>query len=121
VQAILSRHDTGHTRVFVVWEPILSTDWAAPTSFAMNRIADRRVQQYWDSGHVLAKAMANDARSPQPTEDCCTRTGILWDLAAVYPGGASWADRMPTATIFNGPVVDIASELEAALAGAKRP
>jgi hypothetical protein len=75
------------------------------------------VQQYWDPDHVLATRMKNDARPPQPEQDCCVRAGILWDLAAVYPPGAVWADRMPSAVMFNGPVVDVIEGIEAALAG----
>ena len=59
--------------------------------------------------------MAADARAPQPDHECCTQDGIIWDLAAVYPPGVKWTDRMPPASVFNGPVVDIASQIEAAL------
>ena len=94
---------------------MLPTDWAAPASSVLRRLSDGRVQQYWDPNHLLATQMKKDARSPQPEQDCCTRLGILWDLAAVYPAGAVWSDRMPTATLFNGPVVDVTDAIEAAL------
>ena len=94
---------------------MLPTDWAAPASSVLRRLSDGRVQQYWDPNHLLATQMKKDARSPQPEQDCCTRSGILWDLAAVYPAGAVWSDRMPTATLFNGPVVDVTDGIEAAL------
>ena len=99
----------------MVWEPILATDFGAPTTSVLSRAADRRVQQYWDRGHVLAKQMAADARAPQPEQECCVRSGILWDLVAVYPMGARWEERMPPATVFNGPVVDMTEAIEAAL------
>jgi hypothetical protein len=83
----------------------------------MNRIPDRRAQQYWDPDHVVAKRLAADRREPQPAEDCCERSGVLWDLVAVYPKGAVWEDRMPAATVFNGPVVDVSPAVESALAG----
>lgn len=101
--------------MFVVWEPILPTDWSPPTTFAMGRIPDRRARQYWDPDHVLAKSLSEDARSPQPEPDCCVRSGVLWDLAAVYPKGLLWDDRMPAATVFNGPVLDMTSSIESAL------
>ena len=69
----------------------------------LRRMADTRVQQYWDPRHALSEQMKKDARPPQPTQDCCERRGHLWDLAAVYPPGATWTDRLPTATLFNGP------------------
>jgi hypothetical protein len=99
----------------MVWEPILPTDFGAPVTWVLSRASDRRVQQYWDRDHVLAKQMAADARPPQPEQECCVQSDILWDLAAVYPKGTRWEERMPTATVFNGPVVDITEALEAAL------
>ena len=99
----------------MVWEPILPTDFGAPTTSVLARSPDRRVQQYWDPGHVLAKQMAADARPPQPKQECCVRSGKLWDMAAVYPKGVRWEDRMPIATVFNGPVVDITEAIKAAL------
>ena len=102
----------------MVWEPILPTDFTAPTTSVLSRASDRRVQQYWDPDHVLAKQMAADARVPQPEQECCVRSGVLWDLAAVYPKGAQWAERMPAALVFNGPVVDITEVIAAALSGA---
>lgn len=102
-------------RVFVVWEPILSSDWSPPSTFALHRIPDARVQQYWDPDHLMAKKLASDRRAPQPEEDCCERSGILWDLVAVYPVDPIWTDRLPIAVMFNGPVVDVRSDLDASL------
>ena len=120
MQSVLERHPDASTRVFVVWEPIQPTDWSPPTTFAMSRIPDRRVQQYWDPDHVLAKRLSTDARSPQPEPDCCDQSGVLWDIAAVYPKGVLWNDRMPPADVFNGPVIDITSSIESALTATPR-
>ena len=102
--------------MYVVWEPIRGTDFTAPATWALSRASDRRVRQYWDKNHALAKQMAADARPPQPEQECCLQGDILWDLAAVYPKGAVWEERMPPATLFNGAVVDIRDAIEAALA-----
>ena len=99
----------------MVWEPILPTDFGPPTTSVLSRAADRRVQQYWDRDHVLAKQMVRDARAPQPDQECCVRSGILWDLVAVYPKSARWEEQIPPATVFNGPVVDMTGAIEAAL------
>lgn len=108
--------------MFAVWQPMLPTDWAAPASSALRRLYDRRVQQYWDPNHLLATQMKKDARAPQPEQECCIRSGILWDLAAAYPPGSIWSDRMPAATVFNGPVVDVTDAIEDAIApGQRRP
>jgi hypothetical protein len=102
-------------RVFVVWEPILPTDLAPPITSVLSRMPDLRVQQYWDPGHLLAGQMAADRRAPQPEPECCNRSGILWDLAAVYAPGVTWTERMPTALLFTGPVVDVADAVAAAI------
>lgn len=94
---------------------MLPTDWAAPASSVLRRLSDRRVQQYWDPNHLLATEMKKDARAPQPVQDCCIRSGILWDLAAVYGRGSTWFDQMPPATVFNGPVVAVTDAIEVAL------
>ena len=94
---------------------MLPTDWAAPASSVLRRLADRRVQQYWDPNHLLATHLKKDARAPQPEQDCCIRSGILWDLAAVYQPGSMWSEQMPPATVFNGPVVDVTDAIEDAL------
>ena len=39
------------------------------------------------------------------------RQSLAWDLAAVYPTDAMWADKMPPAVLINGPVVDVAREI----------
>jgi hypothetical protein len=95
---------------------MLPTDVSAPGTGTLGRLSDPRVRQYYDPDHLLAKRMGTDARPPQPTPDCCTRKGILWDLMAIYPARAEWADRMPIAEFFNGTVVDVADGLAQVLA-----
>jgi hypothetical protein len=101
--------------VFVVWEPILGSDFVAPTTGVLRRIADPRARHYWDEGHLLAKQMARDARPPQPAPACCDHEGILWDLAAVYPKGATWEAMLPPAVVFDGPVVNITEQVDRAI------
>lgn len=112
---MLGQKPSAAVRVYTVWEPILLTDQAPPLSFVLARMPDSRVQQYWDPDHVVAARMKKDARPPQPVQDCCEQNDHLWDLAAVYPPGVTWTDRLPTATIFNGVVLDIVDQLAAAI------
>ncbi len=105
--------------MFAVWEPILVTDWMRPGAPVLGLIPDLRAHQYWDRGHLLAQRLAADAREPQPEQDCCTRKGILWDLAAVYPPGLQWTDHVPPAVFFNGPVVKVRDEFERAVTASR--
>ena len=117
---MLANQSRTGVRVLVVWEPILITDIAPPISGVLGRMSDPRVRQFWDPDHLLSEQLKKDARAPQPAQECCERRGHLWDLAAVYPAGATWTDRLPVATIFNGPVVDIIDPLTAALTSPTR-
>ena len=104
--------------VLGVWQPMLPTDWGPPLSGVLARMSDSRVRQYWDPEHFFARQLKTDARTPQPEPDCCDRNGILWDLAAVYPRGVKWDDRLPPATFVNGPVAHVDNELRQAIEAA---
>jgi len=101
---MLGEHSNAKVRVFAVWEPILPTDFTAPSSGTLGRLSDARVRQFWDKDHALAKLMAV-SHDAQTKPKCCTRSGILWDLIAVYPAQTLWSDRLPPAVVFDGPVV----------------
>jgi hypothetical protein len=92
---------------------MLPTDWLRPAARVLGRLSDHRARQFWDEQHVLAQRMAADARDPQPKPECCEQNGFLWDMAAVYPPGAMWMDKLPPAVVFNGPVVEVKAQLEA--------
>jgi hypothetical protein len=116
VQKILRENPDLNVRVFAVWEPILPTDFSRPMGIILSRLSDRRVTQFWDQEHALASRIAKDARSPQPTQKCCVRNDHLWDLVAVYATGAKWDAQMPTAEVFDGPVLYVDDQLRQALA-----
>jgi len=113
----LRRYPNAPVTVFAVWQPMLPTDMSQPTTGTLARLSDRRVRQFYDSDHLFAKRLEEDARPPQPVPDCCTRKGVFWDLMAIYPPGAEWTDTMPVAPFFNGTVVDVTDGLEKALGG----
>jgi hypothetical protein len=112
VQKTLEQQPAAEIRVFAVWEPILPTDLTAPGTGALYRLSDRRVRQFWDKEHVLAKLMSQDSTDRQSKPGCCTRPGILWDLIATYPADAVWNTSLPPAIVFNGPVVRVAPTLK---------
>jgi hypothetical protein len=102
--------------VFAVWEPILPTDWGKPGTSILQRLSDRRIQQFWDAQHVVATALKRAEAAGGPRPNCCERKGILWDLFAVYAPGLTWNDNPPQPVLFNGAVAPAIAELDSAIA-----
>ena len=100
LQRVLAAKPDPQLRVFVVWEPVLVTDWTSPSSFTLGRLADRRAQQYWDRGRLLSKAMGEKDKD-----------SIVWDYVAVHPKGAIWEDAPPKPSFESGRVVDGTGDL----------
>jgi hypothetical protein len=91
-------------RVFVIWEPVLLTDWSSPSTAALGRISDSRAAQFWDKDRLISRSMGeHDRRS------------VVWDYIAVYPPGAVWEDGPPEALYHGGPVVRVTEPARAAL------
>ncbi len=91
-------------RAFVIWEPVLPTDWSAPSSAALSRISDARASQFWDHDRLVSHLLGeHDRRS------------IVWDHVLVFPAGETWGDEPPRALYRGGPVVRVTSFAEAAL------
>lgn len=90
IQSVLEQvHDSG-LRAFIVWEPVLLTDWAAPSTSTLSRIHDRRAIQFWDRSRLLSKALGGPAHFPR--SDPANRIqfnmhDVIWDFAAIYPPG----------------------------------
>ena len=80
-------------RVFVVWEPVLITDWHAPGAGAVARIPDARVTQFWDPRRSLSQAIR--------------RGRVVWDYVAIYPPGVRWSDAFPAPRFSGAPVVRV--------------
>lgn len=57
--------------MFVIWEPVLPTDLAAPSTMTLKRIADLRASQYCDKEHLVSKSIGEE-------------DGVVWDYVAVY-------------------------------------
>ena len=91
-------------RVFVVWEPVLPTDWSSPSTAALSRVSDLRAAQFWDKGRLISHSMGeHDRRS------------IVWDYVAVYPAGAVWTESPPPALYHGNPVVRATEAARAAI------
>ena len=91
-------------RVFVVWEPVLPTDWSAPSSETLSRISDARSAQFWDHNRLISHSIGEH-----------DRRGVVWDYIAVYPPGPVWQDSPPSAIYHGGTVIRVIGEARAAL------
>jgi len=91
-EKLLDEQREGKLRIFVIWEPILPTDLAAPSTMTLKRIADPRASQYWDKEHLVSKAIGEE-------------DDVVWDYVAVYPPGRLWEKGPPEPTYSKAPVV----------------
>ena len=107
LEATLEKHHDDDVAVFVVWEPILVTDVAPPTSDDLARCHDPRARQIWDEGGGVAGAVKSDS-APR-------HRGQAWDYVALYAPGARWEATLPAPIAEGGPVVDAAAEIDQAL------
>lgn len=124
IQEVLREFQADGLTAFVIWEPILPTDFSAPGRSALSRVADKRAAQFWDPQHLFAlelqKKLRADAGHPQPT--CCdAEEAIPWDMILVYPPGSRWDADLPRASYADGPVWKLKPGLRQALRDASKP
>jgi len=81
---LLQEIDSQDGRIFVIWEPVLSTDFVAPSTAALERIPDVRAVQYWDRKRALSHLLGEHNRSTE-----------VWDYIAVYAPGTLWQGTPP--------------------------
>lgn len=94
-------------RIFAVWEPVLFTDWASPSTATLRRISDTQAAQFWDRHRLISHSMGeHDRRS------------VVWDYIAVYPPGGLWEARPPEPLYSGGPVIRVIDEARSALSRA---
>jgi hypothetical protein len=111
VERILKQTQSESVRVFVVWEPMLPTDWYRPTRPTLKRISDSRAAQFWDKNHLIAAQVKQQLQQFHANDpSCCENRGHLWDMAAVYPPGVKWGETKPA--FDDGPVYRIAPALK---------
>lgn len=94
-------------RVFVIWEPVLFTDWSSPSTATLGRISNPLAVQFWDKERLISHSIGEHSRG-----------SIVWDYIAVYSIGTVWEDGLPQPLYGGGPVVRVTDETRAALAQA---
>jgi hypothetical protein len=102
-------------RVFVIWEPILLTDWRRPGAAQTAWLPDPRAMHFWDLDHRLSglyggrDRLAALAATPRIG---FTMRDVIWDAALVYPPGLKWG---APAELLVAPVVKYRDELARSL------
>jgi hypothetical protein len=117
VQRLLDARPQRSLAAFVVWQPILPTDWALPGTSVLHRLSDRRVRQYWDPDRHVAAALAASFSSRDQQPSCCYQKGVWWDMIAVFPPDVQWTGTLPEPLLLEGTVDDAAEAFAALLAG----
>lgn len=82
----------------MIWEPVLPTDFVAPSTAALARIPDARAAQYWDRNRALSHLLGERNHST-----------VVWDHIAVYAPGTLWRDAPPKPVYSDNPVRDVIS------------
>ncbi len=106
----MKQHPEWKLRVLVVWEPILVTDWGAPSGGALARISDARARQFWDPHHVISVALEKMARQIAPAPGPNSGKGFYWDMAIAFAPHARW-ENDPAPSFWRGPVYQIVPAL----------
>ena len=103
-QKLLDEQQDPRIKVFVIWEPVLPTDFGSPSTRTLARIFDRRATQYWDKGRLVSKSLG------EKDDD-----SIVWDMTAVYRPGNIWDNAPPEPVYSSVPVRDVMDEAKEAI------
>jgi hypothetical protein len=100
-------------RVFVIWESVLWTDFAPPSSKVLSLISDSRASQYWDKDLVLsANADSLGDLGRRQAAAAAGKKAVVWDVAAIFPPGARWDANFPSPTFASRPVIARIDEIQ---------
>jgi hypothetical protein len=117
IQSALSLAHNPHLRVFVVWEPILVTDWGPPSTATLARVHDERAAQFWDREHALSKSLGGPEHAPKGTRVDKIEFKMrrhIWDFVAIYPPGSE------TPSFTGAPIVSVVSDVHEEMARVAR-
>jgi hypothetical protein len=115
IQSALTIAHDKRIRAFIVWEPVLPTDWGAPSTGVLSRVHDARAVQFWDRRWLLSQTLGGPAHQPRgdAVNDIGFRMkGVIWDFVAIYPPGS----ERPSLT--GAPLVSVNAQVHEELAKA---
>ena len=112
---MLKANPGAKARVFVVWEPVLVTDWRRPGGSQTSYVPDRRAGHFWDIGRRLSAVYGGSSNLDAlaaTRQKAFRMKNVIWDAALVYPPGARWGQP---AKLLVAPVVNFRDELAKAI------
>jgi hypothetical protein len=114
LQEVLADLPKKPLRIFVIWEPVIPTDFAPPSTAVLARIPDLRVAQYYDRSRLLSNLLVKKARETPgylPGEQGIEEGTILWDCVLVFPPGDRWEESPPRPDFAGATVVEKIDEI----------
>jgi len=96
VADVLQQNPRANVRVFVVWEPVLPTDWRRPGPSQTAYIPDPRASHFWDLDRRLSAmygGAANHDALAVSRQVGFRMKDVVWDAALVYPPGVRWGQQ----------------------------
>ena len=122
LQPILDASPGAPIRTLVVWEPVIWSDVAPPTSSVLALLRDPRARQFWDSGLAVSRDIVRSVNVDPARygfDEPLDESFVVWDVVAVFPPGAVWNDGdLPVPTYYDGPVAYRTEPLARAVARA---
>jgi hypothetical protein len=112
-QRVLANHPRSEIKVFVVWQPILPTDWMRPNTAVLHRLDDVRVRQFWNADRAVGQVFRRSFERRESQPSCCYHGDVWWDMVAVFPRGAEWTETLPEPLLLEGTVGDAAPAFDA--------
>jgi hypothetical protein len=100
-------------KVFAIWEPITFSDLAVPSDSVLRRITDARAAQFYDSDHLVSKALQAQMLAHGVTgREYLVKDKYVWDSVAVYAPGVRWENGVGAKPDFVGaPVVEMSERM----------
>jgi hypothetical protein len=108
LEPVLAEAHGAPVRTLIVWEPVIWSDIAPPTSSVLALLRDARARQFWDPDRAVSQEIVRSVDEDPKRYGFDEPLGdgdIVWDVVAVFPPGAVWNDgELPVPTYYDGPV-----------------
>ena len=119
LQTVMAELQGKPVRLFVVWEPVIMTDLAPPTTGVLSRVSDPRAVQLWDRSRALSGLLVRTARKEwkdSPQVEALKDDSIVWDCVLVFSAGRRWEKAPPRPDFADCPVVNVIDAVRKSLA-----